>query len=66
MSKTSENSAPPNQLYNKCQRNFSKQKKEKPQLETRKLQMGNLTRKGKHMVKAGNHPHTNLISKPII
>ena len=47
MSKTLENSAPPNQLYNKCQRNFSKQKKERPQLETRKLQMGNRQTHGK-------------------
>ena len=35
-----------------------------PQLETRKLCMGKLTSKGKHIVKAGNHPHTNMISKP--
>ena len=25
--------------------------------------MGNLTSKGKHMVKVGNHPHTNMTSK---
>ena len=25
--------------------------------------MGNLTRKGKHRVKVGNHPHTNMMSK---
>ena len=37
-----------------------------PQLETRKLCMGKLTSKGKHIVKAGNHPHTNMISKPAI
>ena len=29
----------------------------------RKSQMGKLTGKGKHTVKAGNHPHTNMISK---
>ena len=26
--------------------------------------MGKLTGKGKHTVKLGNHPHTNVISKP--
>ena len=40
------------------------QKKRRPQLEIRKSQMGNLTSKGKHTVKEGNHPHTNMISKP--
>ena len=35
-----------------------------PQLESRKLQMRRLTSKGKHTV--GNHPHTNMISKPAI
>ena len=30
----------------------------RPQLETRKLQMGKLTGKGKHTGKVGNHPHT--------
>ena len=25
---------------------------------------GNLTSKGKYMVKVGNHPHTHMISKP--
>ena len=38
--------------------------KKKSQLEIRKLQMGELTNKGKHTVKVGNHPHTNMISKP--
>ena len=28
--------------------------------------MGKLTGKGNHKVKAGNHPHTNMISKPAI
>ena len=28
--------------------------------------MGKLTNKGKHKVKVGNHPHTNMISKPAI
>ena len=28
--------------------------------------MGKLTGKGKHTVKVGNHPHTNMISKPAI
>ena len=28
--------------------------------------MGKLTGKGKHTVKAGNHPHTNMVSKPVI
>ena len=28
--------------------------------------MKKLTRKGKHTVKLGNHPHTNMISKPAI
>ena len=35
--------------------------KEKPQLETRKLQMGTLTSKGERTVQAGNRLHTNLI-----
>lgn len=26
--------------------------------------MENVTRKGKHTVKIGNHPHTNMVSKP--
>ena len=34
-------------------------------IEMIKLQMGKLTSKGKHTVKAGNHPLTN-ISKPAI
>ena len=28
--------------------------------------MGKLTSKGKHTVKVGNHPHTNMVSKPAI
>ena len=40
--------------------------KKRPQLEIRKLQMGKLTGKGKHIVKVGNHQHTNVISKPPI
>ena len=28
--------------------------------------MGKLTSKGKHIVKVGNHPHANMISKPAI
>ena len=28
--------------------------------------MGKLTGKGKHTVKVGNHPHTNMISKLVI
>ena len=28
--------------------------------------MGKLTSKGKHTVKVGNHPHTNMISKSAI
>ena len=28
--------------------------------------MGKLSRKGKHTVKVGNHPHTNMVSKPAI
>ena len=35
-------------------------------IETRKLQMETLTSKDKHTVKLGNHPHTNMISKPPI
>ena len=38
----------------------------RPQLETRKLQTKKLTSKGKHTVKVGNHPYTNMISKPTI
>ena len=40
-------------------------KKKRPQLETRKLQNENLTGKGKHTVKVGSHPHTNMKSKPV-
>ena len=36
---------------------------EKPQLETRILQMKKLTGKGKDNIKVGNHPLTNMISK---
>ena len=43
-----------------------KAEKKSPQLETRKLQMGKLTSKGKHTVKVGNHAHTNMVSKPVI
>ena len=28
--------------------------------------MGKLTGKGKHTVMVGNHPHTNMVSKPAI
>ena len=28
--------------------------------------MGKLTSKGKHTIKLGNHPHTNMISNPAI
>ena len=35
----------------------------KPQLETKILQMTRLTSKGIHIVKVGNYPHTNMISK---
>ena len=28
--------------------------------------MGKLTSKGKHTEKVGNHPHKNIISKPVI
>ena len=38
----------------------------RPQLETRKLWMEKLTGKGKHTVKVGNNPHTNMISKPAV
>ena len=38
----------------------------RPQLETRKLWMEKLTGKGKHTVKVGNNPHTNMISRPAI
>ena len=40
------------------QRNFSMWKR--PQLESRKLQMGKLTGKGKHK---GRKPHINMVSK---
>ena len=38
--------------------------KKSPQLEIRKLQTRKLTSKVKPKVKVGNHPHTNMISKP--
>ena len=28
--------------------------------------MGKLTSKGNHTIKVGNHPHTNIITKPVI
>ena len=28
--------------------------------------MEKLTSKGKHTIKVGKHPHTNMISKPVI
>ena len=40
--------------------------KERPQLDTRKLQIEKFTGKGKHTLKVGNHTHTNMISKPAI
>ena len=40
--------------------------KKRPQLETGKLQVGKPISKGKHRVKVGYHPHTNVISKPAI
>ena len=40
-----------------------KAEKEKPQLETRIIQMEKLTGKGKDNMKVGNHPLTNMISK---
>ena len=41
-------------------------KKKRSKLETTKLQMGKLIHKGKYTVKAGHHPHTNMISKQAI
>ena len=35
-----------------------------PQPETRKLQIGKFTSKSKPTENVGNHPHTNMISKP--
>ena len=40
-----------------------KAEKEKPQLETRIIQMEKLTGKGKDNMKVGNHPLTNMIPK---
>lgn len=37
--------------------------KKRPQLEIRKSEMGKITGKGRHTVKAGNHPHINMLSK---
>ena len=37
--------------------------KKRPQLETKILQMTRLTSKGTHIVKVGNHPHTNMLPK---
>ena len=47
-------------------KNFSRWEKKRPPLETKKLQMTRLTSKGTHIVKVGNHPHTNMILKPEI
>ena len=40
--------------------------KKRPPPETRKLQMGKLISKGKHTVKAGNHPHSYMIPIPVL
>ena len=40
--------------------------KKRPQLETRKLKIRRLIGKGKHIVKIGNHPNTNMIPKSSI
>ena len=40
--------------------------KKRPKLETKILQMTRLTNKGIHIVKVGNHPHTNMLPKPEI
>ena len=45
---------------------FLEARKKRPLLETRKLQMKCLTSKGKHIIKVGNHPPTNMILKPAI
>ena len=42
-------------------KNFSRWEKKRPPLETKKLQMTRLTSKGTHIVKVGNHPHTNML-----
>ena len=40
--------------------------KKRPQPDTRQLQMEKPTGKGKHKVKEGNHPKSNIVSKPAI
>ena len=40
--------------------------KKRTQLQNRKLQMRRVTGKGKYIVKGGNYPHKNMISKPSI
>ena len=39
--------------------------KKRPQLKTRRLQNGKVHGKVKHIVKVGNNPHTDMISKPV-
>ena len=38
-------------------------KKKRPQLETRKLLTEKFTKKGKHVLKIGNHRHINLMGR---
>ena len=40
--------------------------KKRPQLETKISQMTRLTGKGIHILRVGNHPHTNMLPKPEI
>ena len=40
--------------------------KKRSQLETKIVQMTRLASKGIHIVRVGNHPHTNMLSKPDI
>ena len=41
-------------------------REEKDTTSNKKMTNGKLTGKGKHTVEVGNHPHTNMISKPSI
>ena len=40
--------------------------KEKATTRNKKIMNGKAPSKGKHTLKVGNHPHTNMISKPAI
>ena len=63
INKSSENSASPNRVTTKA-KGTSLGRKEKDTTRNKKIKNGNAHWLHKPMVKVGNHPHTNMISKP--